>query len=125
MSRDDGLQLWPVSPLEAVVVVHVAERTDQAQVHDRELAGGEAFGGGILLEPVQASIENLTPRRSQNLAVESNCRFVTADERFPRKVGEGRRIRFRDRIIPLAEGAGGPDEPTPKERRSRSSESGE
>jgi predicted nucleic acid-binding protein len=59
------------------------------------------------------------------LAVESNCRFVTADERFPRKVGEGRRIRFRDRIIPLAEGAGGPDEPTPKERRSRSSESGE
>jgi predicted nucleic acid-binding protein len=27
------------------------------------------------------------------LAVESNCRFVTADERFPRKVGEGRRNR--------------------------------
>ena len=59
------------------------------------------------------------------LAVESSCRFITADERFLRKVGEGRRNRFRDRIIPLAEGAGGPDEPTPKERRSRSSESGE
>ncbi|HUZ72352.1 MAG TPA: type II toxin-antitoxin system VapC family toxin [Stellaceae bacterium] len=59
------------------------------------------------------------------LAVENDCRFVTADQRFLRKIGEGHRSRFRDKVIALAEAAGGPDDPTPKGRRSRSSESDE
>jgi predicted nucleic acid-binding protein len=40
------------------------------------------------------------------LAVESECRFVTADERFLRKVGHRGRRRFRNRIIALTEVAG-------------------
>jgi predicted nucleic acid-binding protein len=39
------------------------------------------------------------------LAIENDCRFVTADERFLRKLGQGRRGRFRDRTILLAEAA--------------------
>jgi predicted nucleic acid-binding protein len=42
------------------------------------------------------------------LAVENDCRFVTADERFPRKLGQGRRGRFRDRTILLAAAANEP-----------------
>jgi predicted nucleic acid-binding protein len=59
------------------------------------------------------------------LAVESDCRFVTADERFLRKLGEGRRPRFRDKVIALTEAASRLDEATPMRRRSRSSESDE
>jgi predicted nucleic acid-binding protein len=40
------------------------------------------------------------------LAVERECRFVTADERFLRKVGQGNRRRYRNGIIALAEAAG-------------------
>jgi predicted nucleic acid-binding protein len=40
------------------------------------------------------------------LAVESECRFVTADERFLRKVGQRGRGRLRNRIIALTEAAG-------------------
>jgi predicted nucleic acid-binding protein len=32
-------------------------------------------------------------------AVERDCRFVTADERFVRKLGEGHKRRFRGRVI--------------------------
>lgn len=39
------------------------------------------------------------------LAIENDCRFVTADERFLRKLAQGRRSRFRDRMILLAEAA--------------------
>jgi len=59
------------------------------------------------------------------LAVESDCRFVTADERLLRKLDQERRGQFRDRTIALTTAVGGPDEPRPKERRSRSSESDE
>jgi predicted nucleic acid-binding protein len=35
------------------------------------------------------------------LAAANNCRFVTADQRFLRKVGEGGRGAYRDRVISL------------------------
>ena len=40
------------------------------------------------------------------LAVETQCQFVTADERFVRKVGQSRRGQFHNRIISLTEAAG-------------------
>jgi predicted nucleic acid-binding protein len=46
------------------------------------------------------------------LASERDCRFVTADERFVRKLAEGRRRRFRGRVISLAQAAGEPDNAT-------------
>lgn len=36
------------------------------------------------------------------LAVERDCRFVAADERVVRKLGEGHKRRFRGRVIGLA-----------------------
>jgi predicted nucleic acid-binding protein len=39
------------------------------------------------------------------LAIENDCRFVTADERFLRKLG-GRRSRFRAKAVLLTETAG-------------------
>ena len=41
------------------------------------------------------------------LAIENDCRFVTADERFLRKLG-GRRGRFRAKAVLLTETAGKP-----------------
>lgn len=37
------------------------------------------------------------------LAAERDCRFVTADESFVRKLSEGHRSRFRGRVIGLAQ----------------------
>lgn len=37
------------------------------------------------------------------LAVANDCRFVTADESFVRKLAQGRRDAFRDRTLSLAE----------------------
>src|SRR6266852_6111464 len=53
---DDGLQRWSASPLEALVIVHIPERTDQIQVHDRKFVGNEAIASGFRLQPVQAEI---------------------------------------------------------------------
>jgi predicted nucleic acid-binding protein len=53
------------------------------------------------------------------LAVERDCRFVTADERFVRKLGEGHRRRFRGRVIGLAQAAREFEKPKPMEPRSR------
>lgn len=39
------------------------------------------------------------------LAIQQDCQFVTADERFVRKVGEGRRHRFRTRVISASDAA--------------------
>ena len=39
------------------------------------------------------------------LAAERDCRFVTADESFVRKLSEGHRRRFRGRVIGLAQAA--------------------
>ncbi len=39
------------------------------------------------------------------LAVEKNCQFVTADERFLRKLQQNRRGGFRDKAISLVEAA--------------------
>lgn len=47
------------------------------------------------------------------LAAERDCRFVTADERFLRKLGEGHRRKFRDRVIGLRQAAGDVDKPSP------------
>jgi predicted nucleic acid-binding protein len=41
------------------------------------------------------------------LAIENDCRFVTADERFLRKLG-GRRSRFRAKAVLLTQTAGKP-----------------
>jgi len=57
MAGDQSLQYRPTSPFEALVIVDVAERTDQIQVHDRELTRSEAVGGGTFLQPVQAEID--------------------------------------------------------------------
>jgi predicted nucleic acid-binding protein len=40
------------------------------------------------------------------LAIERDCRFVTADGRLIRKLREGRRRGLRDRVVALAEAAG-------------------
>jgi predicted nucleic acid-binding protein len=45
------------------------------------------------------------------LAAERDCRFVTADESFVRKLGEGHRRRFRGRVIGLAQAAREVDKP--------------
>ncbi len=39
------------------------------------------------------------------LAIERDCRFVTADDRFLRKLKEGHRRRFHERVIALADAA--------------------
>jgi len=39
------------------------------------------------------------------LAVENDCPFVTADERFLRKLGLGRRAALRNRVMSLTEAA--------------------
>jgi predicted nucleic acid-binding protein len=39
------------------------------------------------------------------LAAERDCRFTTADDSFVRKLREGHRCRFRERVIGLAEAA--------------------
>jgi predicted nucleic acid-binding protein len=57
------------------------------------------------------------------LAIENDYRFVTADERFLRKLDQGRRGHFR-RVIALTEAAGRLEDARPKQRRSRSSEPG-
>jgi predicted nucleic acid-binding protein len=49
------------------------------------------------------------------LAIEKGCRFVTADGRLLRKLGQGRRSRFLDSVVALAEAGGGPDDPKPEE----------
>jgi len=41
------------------------------------------------------------------LAVERNCRFVTADERFVRKLAQAPNGGFRDRVVSLSEAAAG------------------
>jgi predicted nucleic acid-binding protein len=53
------------------------------------------------------------------LAMENDCRFVTADGRFLRMLGRAGGSRFRDWVIALREAAG-PIEPKPKDRRSGS-----
>jgi predicted nucleic acid-binding protein len=42
------------------------------------------------------------------LAIERDCRFVTADRQFLRKLAVGHRRQLRDRVIALREAAGGP-----------------
>ena len=49
------------------------------------------------------------------LATENGCRFVTADERFIRKLGQGPRSPYRDNVVGLLEAAGGLHEKTQKD----------
>ena len=48
------------------------------------------------------------------LAMENGCRFVTADERFIRKLSQGPRSLYRDNVVGLTEAAGGLGERAPK-----------
>jgi predicted nucleic acid-binding protein len=51
------------------------------------------------------------------LAVENDCRFVTADEGFRRKLGQRRHSRLGERVVSLAEAAAtGRQVREPKER---------
>ena len=93
------------------------------KVARRELRKNEALIAAALLE--RADIE-LAPMRSLlaaaarlaieldhpaydclylAFALENDCRMATADERFLRKVGEGRRGPVRDRVVSLREAA--------------------
>ena len=49
------------------------------------------------------------------LAMENGCRFVTADERFIRKLGQGPRSPYRGNVVGLLEAAGGLHEKTQKD----------
>jgi predicted nucleic acid-binding protein len=49
------------------------------------------------------------------LAAERDCRFVTADERFLRKLKGQHGRKFRDRVIGLRQAAGDVDKPSPTE----------
>lgn len=49
------------------------------------------------------------------LAIERDCLFVTADERFLRKLGEGHGRAFVDKVMGLRQAAGEPHEPMPSE----------
>jgi predicted nucleic acid-binding protein len=107
------------------------------KVQRQELSKGEALLAARLL---QAGEIELVPTRSLlaaatriaieldhpaydclylALAVGRDCQFVTADERFLRKLAEGHRSGFRHRVISLAEAAGGPHEPITKGKRPR------
>ncbi len=50
------------------------------------------------------------------LATQRDCQFVTADERFVRKLSEGRRRRFRGRVIGLRQAAADLGGPAPPEQ---------
>jgi predicted nucleic acid-binding protein len=49
------------------------------------------------------------------LAIERDCRFVTADDRLLRKLSQQRRSRFRQRVIALTAAGGGATGLTSKE----------
>jgi hypothetical protein len=53
------------------------------------------------------------------LATERDCRFVTADERFVRKLSEACRRRFRTRVIGLGQAAQEVDKARSTEEQSR------
>ncbi|MDD2677110.1 MAG: type II toxin-antitoxin system VapC family toxin [Methylacidiphilaceae bacterium] len=84
-----------------------------------ELSKEEAFLGARLLQaadieflPTHSLLETATRTAIEldhpvydclylALAADRDCRFVTADERFLRKLSEGHRRKFRDRVIGL------------------------
>jgi predicted nucleic acid-binding protein len=53
------------------------------------------------------------------VAMDNDCRFVTADARFVHKVAQKRGPRFRGKVIALIEGETGPTEPPSRAPRSR------
>ena len=60
----------------------------------------------ILWKKVQRDeLSNDEALLAARLAAERDCRFVTADESFVRKLSEGHRRRFRGRVIGLAQAA--------------------
>jgi predicted nucleic acid-binding protein len=93
------------------------------KVHRRELSEQEAILAARLLQG--ADMEMVSTRSllesATSIAIEldhpaydcvyialaaaSDCRFVTADERLLRKLRQGRRNRWRDQVISLAEAA--------------------
>ena len=98
------------------------------KVRRRELSAEEALFAARLLQtadielsPTRALLEAATRMAIEldhpaydclylALAAERNCRFVTADKRFLRRLGEKRRSRIRARAITLAEAASGSGE---------------
>jgi predicted nucleic acid-binding protein len=89
------------------------------EVHRGELSKDEALLAVRLLQaadieflPVRSLLEASTQMAFEldhpaydcvyvALAAQRDSRFVTADERFVRKLGEGHRYRFRGRVIGL------------------------
>jgi len=95
------------------------------KVQRDELSNDEAFLAARLLQtaeieflPVRSLLETATKLAVElahpaydclylALAVDRACRFVTADERFVRKVGETHRRRLRGTVVGLTEAARG------------------
>jgi predicted nucleic acid-binding protein len=93
------------------------------KIQRRELSKDEAFlvarllqAGEIEILPTRSFLEAATRLAVEldhpaydcvylALAVERDCRFVTADERFVRKISQRRRHRFRHRVIGLPQAA--------------------
>ena len=93
------------------------------KVHRKELSKDEALlaagllqGAEIELLPTRSLLEAATRMAIDldhpaydclylALAVENDCRFVTADDGFMRKLSQGRRSQLRKRVVSLAEAA--------------------
>lgn len=93
------------------------------KVQRRELSKDEALlaarllqGAEIELSPTRSLLEAATRLAVEldhpaydclylALAIEKDCRFVTADERFLRRLGQGRRRSLRDRAMSMMEAA--------------------
>lgn len=93
-------------------------RRDELSKEEAILAARLLQAAGIELLPTRPLLEAATHLAIEldhpaydcvylALAVKNDCRFVTADARVLRKLGEGRRSRFRSRVAALTEAAGG------------------
>ncbi len=101
------------------------------KVQRRELSGQEALLAARLLEGAEielASTRSLLEAATRvamdlnhpaydclylALAIENDCRFVTADDGFRRKVAQRRRGQLRGRVISLAEAVASPSPARP------------
>jgi predicted nucleic acid-binding protein len=95
-------------------------RRDELTSHEALLAARLLQAAEVELLPTRALLEAATRIAIELdhpaydclylvLAVENKCRFVTADERFLRKLLQTKRGRFRNSVISLAEAASGAD----------------
>ena len=95
-------------------------RRDELTSHEALLAARLLQAAEVELLPTRALLEAATRIAIELdhpaydclylvLAIENKCRFVTADERFLRKLRQIKRGRFRSSVISLAAAASGAD----------------